>query len=308
VEARRLGFDRHFFAVDYLRVLAGLALERRDLNTAERLTERVLSITEHRRPIFAFLALLDRAQIWATRGQVREALATLEEARHLLTGTKSALLARADELEALLRLSLPDLRTPAELASKLPAARCSLLRARIALAAGNHQTAVEHLRSPSLGELTPRLALVRQILLAAAAIDHGDPKTAATMASAIATARSGGFLNTVVTTAPQVTNYLIEHSAHTQPDRFTSQLVRAAIEAHATRPDTHRSRQILPAPLTPAELRVLNLLPTSTYLQMADTLYISCNTVKTHLRSIYQKLGVTSRAEALERAVELRLL
>jgi LuxR family transcriptional regulator, maltose regulon positive regulatory protein len=306
VEARRLGFDRHFFAVDYLRVLAGLALERRDLNTAERLTERVLSITEHRRPIFEFLALLDRAQIWATRGQVREALATVEEARHLLAGTRSALLARADELEALLRLSLPDLRTSAELASKLPAARGSLLRARIALAAGNHQTAVEHLRSPSLGELTPRLTLVRQILLAAAAIERGDPKAAATMASAIATARSGGFFNTVVTTAPQVTNYLIEHSAHTQPDRFTSRLVRAAMEAHATRPDI--SRQVLPDPLTPAELRILNLLPTSTYLQMADTLYISRNTVKTHLRSVYQKLGVTSRAEALERAVELRLL
>ena len=60
-DARRLGFDQHFFAVDYLRVLAGLALERRDLDTAERLTEQVLSITERRRPIFEFLALLDRA-------------------------------------------------------------------------------------------------------------------------------------------------------------------------------------------------------------------------------------------------------
>jgi ATP/maltotriose-dependent transcriptional regulator MalT len=30
--------------------------------------------------------------------------------------------------------------------------------------------------------------------------------------------------------------------------------------------------------------------------------------VKTHIRSIYQKLGVTSRLEAIERALELRLL
>ena len=63
VAARRLGFDRHFFAVDYLRALAGLALERRDLDTAEQLTEQVLSITERRRPIFEFLTLLDRAGI-----------------------------------------------------------------------------------------------------------------------------------------------------------------------------------------------------------------------------------------------------
>jgi len=61
-EARRLGFDRHFFAVDYLRTLAGLALERRDLDTAEQLTEQALSIAERRRPMFEFLALLDRAR------------------------------------------------------------------------------------------------------------------------------------------------------------------------------------------------------------------------------------------------------
>jgi LuxR family maltose regulon positive regulatory protein len=60
--------------------------------------------------------------------------------------------------------------------------------------------------------------------------------------------------------------------------------------------------------LTAAELRILKLLPTSTYLQMAETLYVSRNTVKTHIRSIYQKLCVASRTEAIERAVELRLL
>ena len=38
------------------------------------------------------------------------------------------------------------------------------------------------------------------------------------------------------------------------------------------------------------------------------TLYISRNTVKSHPRPIYQKLGVSSRSAAIERAVELRLL
>jgi hypothetical protein len=33
-DARRLGFGQHFFAADYLRALAGLALEQRDLDTA----------------------------------------------------------------------------------------------------------------------------------------------------------------------------------------------------------------------------------------------------------------------------------
>ena len=140
-DARRLGFDQHFFAVDSLRVLAGVALERRDLDTAEQLTEQALSITEQRRPIFEFLALLDRAGIWAARGQAREALATVEAARLVLAAAGPELLARADELEASLRLSLGDLRSPAELASSLPAARRGLLVARIALAAGDHHAA-----------------------------------------------------------------------------------------------------------------------------------------------------------------------
>ena len=84
-DAQRLGFSQHFFAVDHLRALSGLALERRDLDAAEHLTERVLSITEQRRPLFEFLALLDRAQIWAARGQVRDALTTVGAARQVLT-------------------------------------------------------------------------------------------------------------------------------------------------------------------------------------------------------------------------------
>ncbi len=161
-DARRLGFGRHFFAVDYLRALAGVALERRDLDAAEQLTEQALSISERGRPALEFLALLDRAGIWAARGQVREALATVEAARPILAGTRSVLLARADELEALLRLSLGDLQAPIELASRLPAARRSLLQARIALAVGDHHAAQEHLQAPSLDDLTPRRALVRQ--------------------------------------------------------------------------------------------------------------------------------------------------
>ena len=305
-DARRLGFDRHFIAVDYLRALAGAALERRDLDGAEHLTDQALSISEHRRPPFEFLALLDRAQIWAARGKLHDALATVEVARQVLAGTGSLLLLRADEVEALLRLSLGDLHSPAELASGLPAARRGLLLAKIALAAGDHQAALAHLAALPPEELTPRRALIRQILLAAAAIERGDP-AAAIVGNVLQTARREGFLNTIVTTTHQVTSYLVEHSVQAQPDLFLSRLITAALEVRATQPDAAPPRGVF-APLTTAEQRILRLLPTNTYLQMAATLYVSRNTVKTHLRSIYQKLGVSTRSEAIERAMDLRLI
>jgi LuxR family transcriptional regulator, maltose regulon positive regulatory protein len=306
--AQRLGFGQHFFAVDHLRALSGLALERRDLDTAEHLTEQALSITEQRRPLLEFLALLDRARIWAARGQVREALTTVETARKVVAGASAALLASADEQEALLRLSLGDLRSPAGLTSRLPADRRSLLLARVALAAGDHHAAREHLQAAPLSGLTPRRALVHQLLLAAAAIEGGDPAAAGLLGTALHAARSRGFLNTVVTTAPQVAGYVVEHAAQLRADPFIEHLIAAALEVRATQPASAVSSQALTEPLTAAEQRILTLLPTSTYLQIADTLYISRNTVKTHLRSIYQKLGVASRSEALERAVDLRLL
>jgi LuxR family transcriptional regulator, maltose regulon positive regulatory protein len=308
-QARRLGFDRHFFAVEYLRAQAGLALEGRDLDTAERLTEQALSISERRRPFYEFLTLLDRAGIWAARGQVRDALATVEAARPVLAGTGSVLLARADELEALLRLSLGDLRAAGELAGSLPDPRRGLLRARIALAAGDHQAAARHLRVSALGGLTPRRELVRQLLLAAAAIDAGDSGAAdGILAGALGAARRERFLHTVVTTASPVTGYLIEHAAQMHPDPFTERLIAAALQVRAAQPDAPRSRPVLAEPLTATERRILQLLPTSTPLQIAATLYISRNTVKTHLRAIYQKLGAGSRQEAVERAVDLQLL
>ena len=61
--------------------------------------------------------------------------------------------------------------------------------------------------------------------------------------------------------------------------------------------------------LTAAELRVLPLL--STYLsipEIAEKLFLSPNTVKTQVRSIYQRLDVSSRSECVARARELGLL
>ena len=62
-------------------------------------------------------------------------------------------------------------------------------------------------------------------------------------------------------------------------------------------------------PLTGGEARVLRYLPTSlTVPELADELYLSVNTVRTHMRHIYAKLGAHHRHEAVEQARALGLL
>lgn len=62
-------------------------------------------------------------------------------------------------------------------------------------------------------------------------------------------------------------------------------------------------------PLSTAELRVLRELPTHRSLrEIAESLYVSRNTVKTQTIAIYRKLGVSGRSAAVDRARELGLL
>jgi LuxR family transcriptional regulator, maltose regulon positive regulatory protein len=62
-------------------------------------------------------------------------------------------------------------------------------------------------------------------------------------------------------------------------------------------------------PLRESELRVLRYLPTNlTAPEIARELYVSRNTIKTHMRNLYAKLGTHRRAEAVTRARDLGLL
>jgi LuxR family maltose regulon positive regulatory protein len=62
-------------------------------------------------------------------------------------------------------------------------------------------------------------------------------------------------------------------------------------------------------PLSQAETRVLRYLPTSlSVAEIAGQLYLSVNTVRTHMRHLYAKLGAHRRHEAVEQARTLGLL
>ncbi len=72
---------------------------------------------------------------------------------------------------------------------------------------------------------------------------------------------------------------------------------------------TDSSGRLGSVPLTPAEVRILPYLQTHlTIAEIGDRLYVSRHTVSTQVGSIYRKLGVTTRAGAVERATEIGLL
>ncbi len=75
--------------------------------------------------------------------------------------------------------------------------------------------------------------------------------------------------------------------------------------------DESRSSQAPGSPrsLTAREVDVLGYLPTRLSTgEIAARLGISPNTVKTHLKNIYQKLGARSRNEAIVNAARLQLI
>lgn len=89
----------------------------------------------------------------------------------------------------------------------------------------------------------------------------------------------------------------IRVSAH-RPLTFTARRLTEAVEA--------KNRTV---GLTPRELEILEKLPTGdTVLEIAAQLFVTESTIKTHLSSVYKKLGATNRVQAINAARRAGLL
>jgi LuxR family maltose regulon positive regulatory protein len=77
----------------------------------------------------------------------------------------------------------------------------------------------------------------------------------------------------------------------------------------ASEPGGDRELLSQPEELSPSELRVLRYVLTNmTRPEIARALYLSINTVNTHMRNIYSKLGAHDRSSAVQRARHLGLI
>ncbi len=152
-----------------------------------------------------------------------------------------------------------------------------------------------------------RAVAVESKILAAVAADrmHRDTAAMASITEAIDLAEPISLVRPFRAAGPSAAVLIARHRHIVARHRdFTRELTAAETDAEPA--DT------APPPveeLTERELAVLAYLPTMFRApDIATDLFISVNTVKTHQRSIYRKLGVASRRDAVDRARGLKLL
>jgi LuxR family maltose regulon positive regulatory protein len=146
------------------------------------------------------------------------------------------------------------------------------------------------------------------ILLACAWHAQGQSARAlAALASALDLARPLGFLRLFLDQGDMIVEVL-EAALSRMPAGARASYARLLLEA-ATHEQARQPRPAEIDALSPQELRILGLLARGySNPALAGELVVSVNTVKTHIKSIYRKLGVSNRVEACNSARRLGLL
>jgi LuxR family maltose regulon positive regulatory protein len=142
------------------------------------------------------------------------------------------------------------------------------------------------------------------ILQALALQACGDGERAlAALGRALTLAEPGGYVRIFTDEGVPMGELLLKAIASGVVASYASELL-AALEEETKPPSSS-----LIEPLSERELEVLRLLTTSlSSTEIAQELFISVNTVRSHIKSIYGKLNVHRRRDAVQRARELGLL
>ena len=313
-------------AVGILQVGLGEVLyEQNDLEQAAALLRPVWNHMDHRGfwQLVAYSCLL-QARLFRAAGQTGDAIAVLQE------GTDS--LRRSDpldflkEIQSLLAVYLAEegqvaeawrlLPDPLAIGERLPGLSIGsrlLNQARVSLVAGQAEATLAF--AAQFEQLAAIAGIQRwqmeALLLQALAQVRLGKRTAGQSAlqKSLALAQSQGYLRLFLDGGEAVRDLLVGlYPSLTDP--ALAQFARRILEAFpAPAPRKPlRCAAGLVEPLTEREVQILQLLSLGlSNPAVADQLVISLATVKTHIRHIFEKLGVENRIEALNKAKELHL-
>jgi LuxR family maltose regulon positive regulatory protein len=289
---------------------AAALLEAGQLDEAAREIHRIRQfIRSERAPAFT-LAMMSSARLLRVLGDFDGALRELSQTRERLrtVAPGPTLLARIDLASVWIHLAIGQVEAARSLHERLPVGfRADLVEAWIATLSGDWP-AGEPLGA-RLGDAasTPRERFEVALWRLRTAIDQPDREVdvgplaeqlldhAEATGFVLAIPEAGAAVLQAVTNAARrrPRTDLIERLLLTQP------LPRPADQARHHRVDDLSNR----------ELVVLRYMATSmTNQEIAEALYLSVNTVKTHIKHVLRKLNATSRVEATRRAHELHYL
>jgi LuxR family transcriptional regulator, maltose regulon positive regulatory protein len=313
--AERHGLGNRPVLAPALGALASIAVWMGEFEEGERWLRRGWEVVQPEiDPAAAVLLHMVTGMLHVGRGEHQSALEALTaavKAQSLLTGVHILAPVTAEWLARLgmpdqARATLEEFSTEHEWIDAI-----DLARAAISLEEGDPAMALSVLGDvermiPPPG--SPAYALVEAHLVGGLAhLALGDRNAAAVSAEAALAAAEPDRLifPFAMSNAGELLDVLPRHqTAHSALLADVVDLLRGA-------PAPRLDREHLPQPeeLSPSELRVLRFLPTNlTRPEIAHQLHVSVNTVNTHIRSIYSKLGASDRSSAVRQARELRLL
>ena len=313
--AERRGWTLQSHAALAYSTLGVVLLWCNDPREAQQLAQQAAAALEHSaEPLLGPAVAQLRARLLLLRG---EPLAALDTIRAAAAGGPLPLFLRVStgmlEAEIWLRLGEPDRSRSrlAELCSEdAPDAAIGL--ARLELACGHPEAAIEAVATFLADEREPVLPVagVEARVIEAIALDatHDADGALRALERALDLAEPRGFSNAIARYGPPVRSLLRRLIAHGTGHRALVGDLVSALDQPGT-PAAATATTVLLEPLSERELAVLRFLPTMmSNAEIAAEMFVSVNTVKTHLKHVYRKLDVTDRRDCVRRARDLRLL
>ncbi len=246
------------------------------------------------------------ARLATDQGHEEAAASYLTEARFAFAAPSQSVRAElaVEELRQAIAFA-PERGT--EFLSELPdRIESKLLRARLSIALGEPSAADELLGCLDTAQ-TKRERVEGGVLRALVAFGHDVPAAHTCLRRAVSLGRTEGFLRTVIGQGPAVSGLLRSFSPDQTLAAYTGELITMADAALA--PLRQSTVTDFVEQLSSREVTVLRYLPSRlTSHEIAAQLFVSMNTLKTHLKTIYRKLGASSRWEAVDIARAAKLI
>jgi LuxR family transcriptional regulator, maltose regulon positive regulatory protein len=244
------------------------------------------------------------ALIEACAGEMSASLKRLRECRADLASPElgSEVHRVVDENELFIRILLRDTERIEELLFRMP--KTSTINAVLSGIAGMRNPSQVEAVVAGMARSSLREKLNTEIVAATLKLNRPN-EAQAHIHEAIHLAMSQGHRFIFLTQMPEFQNLLLTF-ANSHPSVYVENLS-VAIRENLKR--TGANSAGLDQPLTKRELDILRRLSTGLPIsQIASSLHISNNTIKTHLKNVYRKLGVDSRESAVAKGRDLLLI